>query len=109
MHCYRTHCVRNDGQEDQYLIAHLCSTFTISSHTRHRSAPVWVIHPGAFICHTLGDLAKANTGSVVAASQLAHLCLVFQGAAFAPQPNCKFNLDADISHRFGYALWAPVN
>ena len=23
--------------------------------------------------------------------------------------NCAFNLDAEISHRFGNALWAPVN
>ncbi len=27
----------------------------------------------------------------------------------ASQPNCKFNVDADTTHRFGYALWAPVN
>ena len=27
----------------------------------------------------------------------------------APQPNCKFNVDADMAHRLGYALWAPVN
>jgi hypothetical protein len=24
-------------------------------------------------------------------------------------PNCRFNSDADTSHRSGYALWAPVN
>jgi len=28
---------------------------------------------------------------------------------YAPQPNCRFNADADTSHRSGYALWAPVN
>lgn len=34
---------------------------------------------------------------------------VFQGRATKPKPNCKFNVDADTAHRFGYALWAPVN
>ena len=35
--------------------------------------------------------------------------VVITHRAFAAQPNCTFNVDADTSHRFGYALWAPVN
>ena len=34
---------------------------------------------------------------------------VFPGRANGQKPNCKFNVDADTAHRFGYALWAPVN
>ncbi|WP_146141290.1 hypothetical protein [Stenomitos frigidus] len=26
-----------------------------------------------------------------------------------PQPNWRFNADADTPHRFGTALWAPIN
>jgi hypothetical protein len=32
-----------------------------------------------------------------------------QGTTCQNWPNCRFNSDADTSHRSGYALWAPVN
>jgi hypothetical protein len=32
-----------------------------------------------------------------------------QGTSCQNWPNCRFNSDADTSHRSGYALWAPVN
>ena len=32
-----------------------------------------------------------------------------QHRALCYYPNFAFNLDADIPHRFGSALWAPVN
>jgi hypothetical protein len=49
------------------------------------------------------------SASTVARYHLNLISLVFQGRATKPKPNCKFNVDADTSHRFGNALWAPVN
>jgi hypothetical protein len=34
---------------------------------------------------------------------------VLNALCFAPLPNKAFNGDADMPHRFGHALWAPVN
>ena len=45
----------------------------------------------------------------VARPHLNFICRVFQGRATGAKPNWAFNVDADTFHRFGHALWAPVN
>ena len=40
---------------------------------------------------------------------IAHSRSTLSFSHITAKSNCAFNLDAEISHRFGNALWAPVN
>ena len=62
----------------------------------------------ACLSHSLASLLQQSPPTV-ARPHLNLICRVFQGLATGQKPNCKFNVDADTAHRFGYALWAPVN
>ena len=60
------------------------------------------------LSHSL-EFRQQRSAFTVARPHLNLICRVFQGLATGQKPNCKFNVDADTTHRFGYTLWAPVN
>ena len=60
------------------------------------------------LSHSL-EFWQQLSASTVARPHLNLSRRVFPGRATGQKPNCKFNVDADTAHRFGYALWAPVN
>ena len=62
----------------------------------------------ACLSHSL-EFWQQQQKITVARPHLNLICRVFPGLANGQKPNCKFNVDADTAHRFGYALWAPVN
>ena len=62
----------------------------------------------ACLSHSL-ESWQQHQASTVARPHLNLSRRVLPGRANGQKPNCKFNVDADTAHRFGYALWAPVN
>ena len=62
----------------------------------------------ASLSHSL-ESWQQRSASTVARPHLNLIRRVFPGLIKCQKPNCKFNVDSETAHRFGYALWAPVN